>query len=77
MTRAPQHTAGMTTKARAADLACRRRVQYWVVLSYQDGLDLLAGRVPGALRPQLRAVLKRSRAESAEEYAARVAEATA
>jgi hypothetical protein len=65
------------TRDRAADLAARGQVQYWVVLSYQDGLDLLAGTVPAALRPQLLTVLKRSRAESAEEYAARVSEARA
>lgn len=63
--------------ARAAALAAQQQVRYWVVLSYQDGLDLLAGTVPPALRPQLLGTLKRSRAESAEAYAARVAEATA
>lgn len=61
--------------ARAAALTARAHVQYWIVLGYQDGLDLLAGRVPVTLRPQLLAVLKRSRAESAAEYAARVDEA--
>jgi hypothetical protein len=63
--------------ARAAVLGTAGVVRYWVVLSYQDGRDLLAGTVPCALRPQLLALLKRGRAESAEEYAARVAEATA
>jgi hypothetical protein len=63
--------------ARAAAIRARGHVQYWLVVGYQDGLDLLAGRVPVTLRPQLLAVLKRSRAESAEEYAARISEATA
>ena len=63
------------TTARAAAIAAQAHVRYWVVLSYQDGLDLLAGIVPPAIRPQLLAVLKRGRAESAEEYAARVSEA--
>jgi hypothetical protein len=60
--------------ARGAALHAEARVAYWIVLSYQDGLDLLAGIVPPAIRPQLLAVLKRGRAESAEEYAARCAE---
>lgn len=62
---------------RAAALGAAGQVRYWVVLSYQDGLDLVAGRVPDALRPQLLTQLKRGQAESAAEYAARVAEATA
>jgi hypothetical protein len=61
---------------RAAALHAQTCVAYWIVLSYQDGLDLLAGTVPAALRPQLRTLLKRGRAESADEYAARIAEAT-
>jgi hypothetical protein len=40
-------------------------------------LDLLAHTVPAAVRAQVRTNVKRSRAESAEEYAARVAEADA
>jgi hypothetical protein len=52
-------------------------VAYWIVLEYQDGLDLLAGTVPQAVRRQVRTDLKRGRAESAEEYTARVSEAEA
>jgi hypothetical protein len=65
-----------TTAARAAEIRARGEVQYWLVYGYQDGLDLLRGVVPVSLRPQLLSVLKRGRAESAEEYAARVSEAT-
>jgi len=61
--------------ARRDELHAQGRVAYWLVVSYQDGLDLLAGQVPAAVRPQLLATLKRARAESAAEYAARVAEA--
>jgi hypothetical protein len=62
---------------RARELAARKQVQYWVVLSCQDALDLLAGRVPDALRPQLHGLVKRDRAESVEEYSERMREATA
>lgn len=62
-------------KARAAELAARAQVQYSVILSYQDGLDLLAGRVPEHLRPQLLAAVKRDRQETAEAYALRIGEA--
>jgi hypothetical protein len=61
--------------ARRDELHAQGRVAYWLVVSYQDGLDLLAGKVPAAVRPQLLATLKRARAESAEEYAARVSDA--
>jgi hypothetical protein len=61
--------------ARRDELHAQGRVAYWLVVSYQDGLDLLAGQVPAAVRSQLRATLKRARAESAAEYAARVSEA--
>jgi hypothetical protein len=60
---------------RRDELHSQGRVAYWLVVSYQDGLDLLAGKVPPAVRPQLLATLKRGRAESAAEYAARVSEA--
>jgi hypothetical protein len=60
---------------RRDELHAQGRVAYWLVVSYQDGLDLLAGKVPQAVRPQLLATIKRGRAESAAEYAARVSEA--
>ena len=60
---------------RAATLQARGHVAYWIVVGYQDGLDLLAGRVPAAVRAQLLTTLKRARAEGAAEYAARIAEA--
>ena len=62
--------------ARAAELASTHQVQYWVVLSYQDGLALLDGRIPPALRRQVIADHKRGPLESADEYAARLAELT-
>jgi hypothetical protein len=61
--------------ARRDELHAEGRVAYWLVVSYREGLDLLANKVPSALRPQLLATLKRGRAESAEEYAARISEA--
>jgi hypothetical protein len=64
-----------TVAARRDELHAEGRVAYWLVVSYQEGLDLLAGIVLGAVRPQLLATLKRGRAESAAEYAARVSEA--
>jgi hypothetical protein len=64
-------------RARRDALHAAGQVAYWIVLSYQDGLDLLAHTVPAAVRAQVRTNIKRSRAESAEEYAARVAEADA
>jgi hypothetical protein len=64
-----------TVAARRDELHDQGRVAYWLVVSYQDGLDLLAGIVPTAVRPQLLATLKRGRAESAAEYAARVGDA--
>jgi hypothetical protein len=70
-------TDGRSVTARAAALAARQQVQYWVVLSYQDGLAILDGRVPPALRRQVITRLKREQTESADEYAARVAEARA
>jgi hypothetical protein len=70
----PRQDAPAVT-ARRAELRRQQLVAYWVVLSYEDGLQLLAGKVPPALRPQLRTNLKRGRAESAAEYAARVSEA--
>lgn len=60
---------------RRDELHAEGRVAYWLIVSYQDGLDLLAGIVPASVRPQLLATLKRGRAESAAEYAARVDEA--
>ena len=62
----------VTRRARA--LARRGLVAYWIVLSGQDSYDLLAGRVPAAVRTQVMDGVKRGRAESAAEYAARVAE---
>lgn len=70
----PRRDAAAVTTRRAA-LRAQQRVAYWIVLSYQDGQDLLSGIVPPAIRRQLLATLKRGRAESAEEYAARVSEA--
>jgi hypothetical protein len=64
-----------TVAVRRDELHVQGRVAYWLVVSYQDGLDLLAGQVPAAVRSQLRATLKRGRAESAAEYAARVSDA--
>ena len=64
------------TTARAAALAEGQQVQYWVVLSYQDGLAILDGRVPPALRRQVIAGHKRGLLESVDEYAARLAELT-
>jgi len=75
MSRTKARADAPAVTARSAALHAKARVAYWIVLGYQDGLDLLAGIVPPAIRPQLRAVLKRSRAESAAEYAARVSEA--
>jgi hypothetical protein len=63
--------------ARVEQLRARQHVCYWAVLSYRDCLELLAGRVPRTLRPQLRSCVKRARAEGVKEYAARVREATA
>lgn len=58
---------------RRAELARLQQVAYWIVLSGQDAFDLLAGHVPPAVHAQA-LVVKRGRAESAEEYAARLAE---
>jgi hypothetical protein len=69
-------TTTRVTRTRADRLAVRRRTAYWIVLSYQDGLDVLAGVVPRTVRQQLLPLLKRARAESTDEYLARVAEAT-
>ena len=62
---------------RAAELKSQGQVAYWVVLSYQDGLALLAGSVPATVRAHVQRLLKREPTEGAAEYAARVAEATA
>jgi hypothetical protein len=59
--------------ARRAELARLGHVAYWIVLSGQDAFDLLAGHVPPAVRTQA-LVVKRGRAESADAYAARLAE---
>jgi hypothetical protein len=64
------------TRMRADALCAQRRTAYWIVLSYQDSVDLLAGVVPPAVRRQLLPMVKRARAESGEEYAARIAQAT-
>jgi hypothetical protein len=64
------------TRKRADALRATRHTAYWIVVSYQDGLDLLAGMVPRAVRQQLLPEVKRARAESADEYAARIAQAT-
>jgi hypothetical protein len=58
---------------RLAELRAQQRVAYWIVLSLQDGLDLLAGRVSAAVRKQA-LVVKRGRAETADAYAARLSE---
>jgi hypothetical protein len=71
----PRPKEALAVRVRAAELAERRLVRYWVVCSYQDGLDLLRGIVPPDVRSHLLALLKRGPAESAEEYAARVSEA--
>jgi hypothetical protein len=57
--------------ARAADLHAQARVAYWIVLSLQDGFDLLAGRVPPAVQQQA-LVVKRDPTETADAYAARL-----
>jgi hypothetical protein len=59
---------------RARTLARRGLVAYWIVLSGQDSYELLAGQVPAPVRTQVMDGVKRGRAESAAEYAARVAE---
>jgi hypothetical protein len=64
------------TRKRAEALKATRHTAYWIVVSYQDGLDLLAGIVPRAVRQQLLPEIKRAKAESADEYAARIAQAT-
>jgi hypothetical protein len=64
------------TRKRADALRATRHTAYWIVVSYQDGLDLLAGMVPRAVRQQLLPGIKRARGESADEYAARIAQAT-
>jgi hypothetical protein len=64
------------TRKRADALRATRHTAYWIVVSYQDGLDLLAGIVPRAVRQQLLPEIKRAKAESGEEYAARIAQAT-
>jgi len=64
----------LEVSAAAAAMAARGAVQYWVVVSYRDGLELVRGRVPAALRAQVLTLLKRGRAESPAEYAARVGE---
>jgi hypothetical protein len=61
---------------RQATLAREALVGYWIVLSLQDGYDLLAGRVPAKVRVQVTNLLKRGPAESEEEYAGRLAELT-
>jgi hypothetical protein len=63
------------TKRQAA-LARDTQVAYGIVLSGQDGYELLAGRVPETVRAQVVHLVKRGRAESAEEYAGRLAELT-
>ena len=60
--------------ARQATLARDTQVAYWIVLSGPDAHALLAGRVPPAVRRQVMQLVKRGRAESAAEYAARVDE---
>jgi hypothetical protein len=64
------------TRKRAEALRERRHTAYWIVVSYQDGVDLLAGMVPRAVRQQLLPEIKRAKAESADEYAARIAQTT-
>jgi hypothetical protein len=66
----------MTPTRRAEALRARRQTAYWIVVTYQDGLDLLAGMVPRAVRQQLLPEIKRAKAESGEEDAARIAQAT-
>lgn len=66
----------MTPTRRADALKATHHTAYWIVVSYQDGLDLLAGMVPKAVRQQLLPAIKRVKAESADEYAARMAQAT-
>lgn len=59
---------------RGAAIARQAQVGYWIVLSGPDAHALLEGWVPPAVRRQVLQLVKRGRAESAAEYAARVAE---
>jgi hypothetical protein len=61
---------------RAQRLTRERQVAYWMVLSGPAARALLAGWVPPEVRRQVLQLVKRGRAETADEYAARVAELT-
>jgi hypothetical protein len=74
MTLKPRRGDAPEVTARDRELRAGRRVAYWVVVSYHDGMELLAGRVSAPVRSQLVPMLKRARAASAEEYQARIAE---
>lgn len=61
-----------TVQARAAELRAHDLVRYWIVLSYRDARDLLAGVLSAAVRRQLIDHLHPARAESREELLARI-----
>lgn len=60
---------------RASALAASEQCAYWIVVSYLDGVSLLEGLVPEAIRQQCLGATKRAPFESASLYAARIAEA--
>lgn len=60
--------------ARAATIHQADHVPYWIVLDYQDGLELLKGLVPDTVRSQIVGALRREPTEGQAEYLARVAE---
>jgi len=57
---------------RARNITRAGDTQYWLVASTRDCLDLLAGRVPAAVRRQVVRLVHRDVEESAEEYAHRL-----
>ena len=61
---------------RAVQLAQQAQVQYWIVVSCQDGIDLCEGRVPDSVKVQCFNHLRPDKLESREQYALRISEAT-
>jgi hypothetical protein len=59
-------------KRRAQAITAQRDTQYWFVASTRDCLDLLAGRVPTAVRRQAVRLVHREPSESAAMYAQRL-----
>lgn len=59
-------------QARDADLRGQDLVRYWIVLSYRDARDLLAGVLSPAVRQQLIVHVHPARAESRAEYLLRL-----